>query len=112
MKHFIVAFVSSVLMFLTVPVSAGPHRDHGFQHRHHNFHHHNRHYHHVYRHRDWIVPAIIGGTIVYAATRPDPVIVQQPTVVLQPNQVIIDGVVYTKQIMIINGVQTEVLVKQ
>ena len=79
---------------------------HGFRH---GGHHHNRHWH---PHYGWIVPAVIGGAVVYAATRPDPVVVQQPpTVVLQPNQVVIDGVVYNKQIMIINGVQTEVLVK-
>ena len=77
-------------------------------HRWHHNHHHHRHWH--YNH-GWVVPAIIGGAVVYAATRPDPVVIQQPTIVLQPNQVIIDGVVYTKQIMIINGVQTEVLVK-
>lgn len=67
-----------------------------------------RHWHPNY---GWVVPAVIGGAVVYAATRPAPVIVQQPTVVLQPNQVVIDGVVYTKQVMIINGVETEVLVR-
>lgn len=77
-------------------------------HRWHHGHHHNRHWHPNY---GWVVPAVIGGAVVYAATRPAPVVVQQPTVVLQPNQVIIDGVVYTKQVMIINGVETEVLVK-
>ena len=77
-------------------------------HRWHHGHHHHRHWH---NNHSWVVPAIIGGAVVYAATRPDPVVVQQPTIVLQPNQVIIDGVVYTKQVMIINGVQTEVLVK-
>ncbi len=81
------------------------------QHGHHgprHFGHHHRHWHHNH---SWVVPAIIGGAVVYAATRPDPVVVQQPTIVLQPYQIVIDGVVYTKQIMIINGVQTEVLVK-
>ena len=78
-------------------------------HGHRNFgHHHHRHWHGTH---SWVVPAIIGGAVVYAATRPDPVVVQQPTIVLQPNQIVIDGVVYTKQIMIINGIQTEVLVK-
>ncbi len=77
-------------------------------HRWHHGHHHHRHWHPNY---GWVVPAVIGGAVVYAATRPSPVVVQQPTVVLQPNQVIIDGVVYTKQVMIINGVETEVLVK-
>lgn len=72
-------------------------------------HHHHRHWH---PHYGWVVPALVGGAVVYAASsRPAPVVVQQPTVVLQPNQVVIDGVVYTKQVMIINGVETEVLVK-
>ena len=31
----------------------------------------------------WVAPALIGGAVVYAATRP-PVIVQQPPVVVQP----------------------------
>ncbi len=73
----------------------------------HHGHHHHKHWH---SNHGWVVPALIGGAVVYAATRPAPVI-QQPTVILQPNQVIIDGVLYTKQIMIINGVQTEVLVR-
>jgi hypothetical protein len=83
--------------------------------------HHHGHRHHAHRHwhsppaHHWIVPALIGGAVVYAATRPDPVVVQQPVIIqqpLQPNQVIIDGVVYTKQIMILNGVQQEVLIRQ
>ncbi len=80
------------------------------QHRGHHGHwkHHHR---HIHSNHNWVVPALIGGAVVYAATRPGPVIVQQPQVILQPNQVIIDGVLYTKQIMIINGVETEVLVK-
>ena len=80
---------------------------------------HHGHKHHAHRHwhsppaHHWIVPALIGGAVVYAATRPDPVIIQQqPALVLQPNQVIIDGVIYTKQIMIVNGIQQEVLVRQ
>jgi hypothetical protein len=41
------------------------------------------------------------------------VIVQQPPVyVQQPNTVIIDGVTYVQQTMIINGVAQEVLIKQ
>jgi hypothetical protein len=32
----------------------------------------------------WVAPAIIGGAVVYAATRPETVIVQQPPVVVQP----------------------------
>ena len=36
---------------------------------------------------NWVVPAIIGGAVVYSATRPDPVVVQQPVIVQQPVQV-------------------------
>lgn len=67
----------------------------------------------VYNGWGWVAPAIIGGAVVYAATRP-PVVVQQPPIVVQqpaPNVVYIDGVAYTKQIMIVNGVQQEVLVR-
>jgi hypothetical protein len=35
---------------------------------------------------NWIVPAIIGGAVVYTATRPETVVVQQPPVVIQPTQ--------------------------
>lgn len=95
--------VLAILLLTTSSVAFAQH--HGWRHGHH----YNRHWH---SNHNWVVPAIIGGAVVYAATRPDPVIVQQPpTVVLQPNQVVIDGVVYTKQVMIINGVQTEVLVR-
>jgi len=83
---------------------AGPHH-HGHRHFHH------RHWHSPPAHH-WVVPALIGGAVVYAATRPDPVVVQQPAVVLQPNQVVIDGVIYTRQVMVINGVTQEVLVRQ
>lgn len=31
----------------------------------------------------WVAPAVIGGAVVYAATRP-PVYVQQPPVIIQP----------------------------
>jgi hypothetical protein len=66
----------------------------------------------------WVAPAVIGGAVVYGLTRPAPVVVQQPVyiqqpvVVEQPQVVYIDGVAYTKQIMIVNGVSQEVLVRQ
>jgi len=73
-----------------------------------HFRHHHKHWH---ANTHWVLPAVIGGAVVYAATRPTPIVVHQPNIVLQPNQVIIDGIVYTKQIMIINGIETEVLVR-
>lgn len=99
--------MKKLLAFLALTASslalASPH--------HHGHRHHHRHWVAPPAHH-WVVPALIGGAVVYAATRPDPVVVQQPTVVLQPNQVVIDGVIYTKQIMVINGVTQEVLVRQ
>lgn len=38
---------------------------------------------------DWLLPAIIGGAIVYGATRPAPVVVQQPPQVVTTNQPIV-----------------------
>ena len=82
-------------------------------------HHHGmRHFdHHRHDHRGsnwgWVAPAVIGGAVVYGLTRPAPVIVQQPPVYIQqPEIVVIDGVVYVKQVMIVNGVAQEVLVRQ
>ena len=69
----------------------------------------------------WVGGAIVGAVVYDIYNRPvvvqqPPVIVQQPPVVAQqplpPNTVLINGVAYTKQIMIVNGVQQEVLVRQ
>jgi len=71
--------------------------------------------HHQHRHSNWgwVAPAVIGGAVVYGLTRPAPVVIQQPPVYIQqPNTVIIDGVTYVQQTMIINGVAQEVLIKQ
>ena len=70
------------------------------------------HHHHHARGNNWIIPALIGGAVVYAATRPDPVIVQQPPVVVQPSDIVyINGIAYRKQIMVVNGQYQEVLVR-
>lgn len=61
----------------------------------------------------WVAPALIGGAVVYAATRP-PVVVQQPPVVIQqpPADIVyIDGIAYRRQTMLINGYYQEVLVR-
>lgn len=104
--------IVSFLMFSNLAV-AGPH--HGHRHHWHNAPHYN---HWNHNHGWWVGPAIVGGVLGYALTRPQTVIVeQQPVIVQQPRvnvnpSIIIDGVTYTKQIMIINGIQTEVLVKE
>jgi hypothetical protein len=61
--------------------------------------------------------AVLGGAFVYGLTRPfivqqQPVYIQPPTVVDPSQIVVIDGVAYTKQIMIVNGVTQEVLIRQ
>lgn len=100
--------LASILFLL--PLSAMAQHHHGFRH----FDHH-QHYRGGW---GWVAPAVIGGAVVYGLTRPAPVVVQQPVyvqqppVVVQPQVVIIDGIEYTKQTMIINGVSQEVLVRQ
>ena len=77
-----------------------------------------QHHHHA-RGNGWIVPALIGGAVVYAATRPDPVIVQQPQIIVQqpvviqqPSDIVyINGFAYRKQIMVVDGQYQEVLVR-
>jgi hypothetical protein len=100
--------LASILFLL--PLSAVGQHHHGF-----------RHYDHYQPYRggwDWVAPAVIGGAVVYGLTRPTPVVVQQPVYVQQspvlgqPQVVIIDGVEYTKQTMIINGIAQEVLVRK
>jgi len=72
------------------------------------------HYHHGHGGHGWgwVAPALIGGAVVYAATRP-PVVVQQPPVVVQqPTDIVyLDGIAYRRQLMLINGVYQEVLIR-
>lgn len=97
--------LASLILGLAAFSASAQHHGYGYGYNPH------RHWHPGY---GWVVPAVIGGAVVYAATRP-PVVVQQPPVVVQqptPSLVYIDGIAYTKQIMIINGVQQEVLIRQ
>lgn len=80
-------------------------------------HHHHRHGHHWRHHNPsvyhWVVPAIVGGAVVYAATRPDPVVAQPQQPVVVTNQyMVVDGVTYKKEIMVINGISQEVWIRQ
>jgi hypothetical protein len=54
------------------------------QHYHGHKHHGHGHRHHGHNGWSWVVPAVIGGVVVYGATRPDPVIVQQPVIIQPP----------------------------
>lgn len=76
-------------------------------------------HHHVQRGDNgaWIAPLIIGGIVgaVIARESQQPqVVVQQPPVVVAPpvNAVIIDGQIYTKQVIYVDGVYREVLIRQ
>ena len=102
--------VSAILGMLALPVAA--------QHRHGPMPHHGPYGYRWAPNWGWVAPAVIGGAVVYGLTRPDPVVVQQPIYVQQPQQfgqsqvVMIAGIAYTKQVMVINGVAQEVLIRQ
>ena len=105
MNKFIVSFLAGLVLTVST-AAAGQMHHHGHRHIPHHRHWHSPPIHH------WVVPALIGGAVVYAATRPDPVVVQQPAPVIVNNQyVVIDGITYKKEIMIVNGIQQEVLVR-
>lgn len=113
MKHFLIGLIS--FLGLTMAAPAMSHHHHGIRIHPGHLHNHHMHRHQIHRHwnshHGWVVPAVIGSTVIYAATRPNTVIVQPLTTVVESNQVIIDGAVYEKQTMIINGAPQEVLVK-
>ena len=70
-----------------------------------------QHHHHHARGNGWIIPALIGGAVVYAATRPQ--VVEQQVIIQQPpvDVVYINGIAHRKQIMIVNGQYQEVFVR-
>jgi hypothetical protein len=65
--------LSLSLISATVPALSQPH--HGHWQRHHG------------SGWNWVVPAIVGGAVVYSITRPEPVIVQQPVIIQPPMQI-------------------------
>ena len=74
------------LLLLTLSASAAMAQHNG--HRYHgHYGHHNRG--HISGGWGWTVPAAIGGLIVYQAIKPQPIIVQQPSVVYQQAPVVI-----------------------
>ena len=100
MKYLIAAMILTVGLSSSVPVLA------------HHTGHHGHHRHHGHHPEHWILPALIGGAVVYAATRPQTVIVTPPPAVAVPqDSMILDGVIYRRQIMIIDGVTREVWVR-
>ena len=76
------------LLLLTLSASAAMAQHHGHGHRYHgHYGHHSRG--HISGGWGWTVPAAIGGLIVYQAIKPQPIIVQQPSVVYQQAPVVI-----------------------
>lgn len=80
----------------------------------------NAQWHHHYYHGGpgigWALPAVVGGVIGYELAKPAPVLVQppvvvQPQVITDPNTVIVNGVLYRKVMMQVNGAYQEVLVR-
>ena len=78
-------FLSLLLVGATLPALA--------QYRHHGSHGHShwQHRHHGYYGGGWVAPLVIGGVVTYALTRPDPVIIQQPPVIVQPNSTVLQN---------------------
>jgi hypothetical protein len=115
-SKFIISIFASILAMSTLFASTAQAQHRHGHHGHHG--HHGSHYRSYNNAWTWVVPAIIGGAVVYSATRPEPVIIQQPPVIVQPPIYVnpeiryIDGVAYRIQIMNINGVNQEVLVRQ
>jgi hypothetical protein len=69
--------------------------------------------------RDWVTPLIIGGiagaVIMREASRPTVVIQEVPVIVQEPlpsNSVIIDGKLYIRQMMQIDGIWREVMIQK
>jgi len=94
----------TILTFVTSSAFAGPNGHHGSAS-------HSPHHRHHGGGWGWVAPAVIGGAMVYAITRP--LVVQQPPVMSPPlsDVVYIDGMPYRKQLVLINGYYQEVLVR-
>jgi len=88
----------------------------------HHHHHHGGYYRGggYYSGGNWVAPLIIGGIAgAVIARETAPVVIQQPQVIIQQQPVYanpeiryVDGIAYRVQIMNINGVNQEVLVRQ
>jgi hypothetical protein len=80
------------LLLLTLSASAAMAQHQGHRYNGH-YGHHGHHGNHARGHMGggwgWTVPAAIGGLIVYQAIRPQPIIVQQPSVVYQQAPVVV-----------------------
>ena len=102
MKPLIASMIAAGSILIAAPALAG----HGHYHAHRQ---HQQIYHHGHNH--WIVPAIVGGAVVYAITRPPTVVVAPPPAPVAQDIMILDGIAYRRQIMIIDGQSREVWIR-
>jgi hypothetical protein len=67
----------TVLFLITSTTAfANPYHGHGFR----------PHGHWQGGYNNWIAPAIVGGVVTYVLTRPQPVVIEQQPVIVQPQQ--------------------------
>ena len=98
MKYFLIGLLTFLgLTYANTTYANGYHHGHRIQQRH--WHHH--HPHHVHR-PNWIAPAIIGGVVTYALTRPY-IVEQQPVVVQQIPQPAVVHCTEWREVMQPNG---------
>ena len=80
MRRLIVSIITAITLMGFMPAYAdGPKRhfpNHGLRHGGHHHHHHG-HWRRHHNHWQWVVPAIIGGIIVYEVTKPPQTVVIQ-----------------------------------
>lgn len=73
--------VGLALVVASVPAFA----QHGAHHRGHHVryghHHHHHHHHGHWHHGRWVAPLVIGAGVTYWATRPAPIVIQEPVIV-------------------------------
>ncbi len=104
-------FLIGLLITVTIPAWAGD-RYHGHR-QYHHYHHHHRH-----QNYNWVAPLVIGGIVgaVIANETQRPAVQQPPVVIYHSNPpvetVVINGDVYVKQYVLVNGQYREVLVRQ
>lgn len=77
-----------------------------------------QHRHHHHYNNNWIAPAIIGGITGYIIARENQrvIVIRETQVISQnslpSNAVVIDGQIYIRQIIPVDGIYREVLVRQ
>lgn len=68
--------LAGLIFLATILPAAAQHRHHG-----HNIHRHHGHHHHWHHRNHWVAPLVIGAGVTYLATRPAPVIIQEPVII-------------------------------